>query len=183
MCVLCGPGRAQAIIDHTIDHPFTLEPGSDYACSECHQHVSVHPDKMEFLAKHRMDTIIRSGHQIMNIFGGDGPAFSYTVGRVVKDQPELLITGDLPDVVRAGILNVAAERDDLKPGLTNEIIDDFPVKIVEVLDPRKAGMFAALELGDITALQIIWPDAAGRFPGDAGYEYGDEAQPVYGVWA
>lgn len=185
MCVLCGPGRAQAVIDHTITHPFALEPESDHLCSECGEHLSVHPDKMEFLAKRQMDVIIEHGHQIMNIFGDEDPDFSYTVGRTVKDRPELVITGDLHPDQRATILNEVAAWDDehpLEPGLIQPDGFGVALKIVAV-DPSEAEMnIAVANFGDdVVALQVIWPDDQSRFPGDPGYAYGDAFQPVFGA--
>lgn len=47
MCAICDP----MIVDQRIQHPFVLEPDTNMECATCGRHMSVHPDKMEFLAK------------------------------------------------------------------------------------------------------------------------------------
>ena len=184
MCVLCGPDGAQSGVDHSIDHPFELKPEPDFKCSTCGEHVSVHPDKMEFLKKHEMDGIIRRGHVVRFIM--DDPAFAYSIGRTVKDRPELLVTGSLhPDTLQY-IINRVAELDDATPlsaGMDlDEVLEGYKVRLVRVGDLEEAQMFGvSRQFGtdDTSALQILWPDSEGRFPGEEGYEYGD-AQPVFG---
>lgn len=188
MCFNCGPDASDTVIDHSITHPFELTPNTDYECQTCGQHVSAHPDKMDFLAKHTMETIIQKGHQVMVIFGNDPvaePGFFYTVGRTVKDRPELLLTGSLPAEVGSYILNRVADLDDESPISAgqelDEVLDGYPVRVVQVRDLKEAAMYRVVDnfgTDDTTALQILWPDAEGRFPGEQGYIYGD-AQPVY----
>lgn len=182
MCVLCGPDGAAAVVDHSITHPFDLEPETDYRCSECGGHVSAHPDKLEFLAKHQMDTIIRKGHQIMSIFGDEPEAnFSYTVGRTVKDRPELLCTADMHPDQRGSLLNALAEWDDENPLVPGRLEGPFlcPILIVKI-DPDEGKMFAATSSfgDDVVAYQVVFPDEEDRFPHEPGYDF--VSQPVYG---
>lgn len=186
MCVECGgTGRpGDEVIDETIEHPFELKPETDHLCLTCDRHISVHPDKYDYLSKKTMDDIIAHGHQVRWVFG-EGPDFGYTIGRSVKDRPELLITGPLDPRVGQWVLNEAAAMDEKEPLYAgqeipaNELLNEHPVRIVEVKDLEAAEMFGVTEhFSDATALQIIWPDMEGRFPGDEGFAFAD-AQPVF----
>lgn len=145
--------------------------------------------------KDMMDRIIKHGHQVTIVFptkesiadGSMDYAFAYTIGRTMKDRPELLVTGSLPPEALGMILNETARVDDERPisagDSVDEVLDGYPVRIVRVTDPKTAGMTMALHYmgDDIDALQVLWPDSAGRFPGEPGFVYGDDAEPVFGA--
>lgn len=146
----------------------------------------------EEAAKKTMEQIIEYGHQVRFIFpdpDSDEPyQFWYTVGRSLKERPELLLTGPLPPKVGQFILNEAAALDDQSPLVPGQevaadtLLANYPCRIIAVGDMAEAEMFGALELdSDATALQIVWPDMKGRFPGERGYEYPKSAQPLFGV--
>jgi len=175
MCAMCGPDRAQLVIDHNINHPFELKVGSDMECLGCGRHVAVHPDKMEFLKKHEMETIIRFGHQV-RVVSGEHP-FAYSIGRTVRDRPEILVTGPLPPDMMGWMVNEVAKLDDdhpLSAGMeVSEILVGHPVRLVQVRDLDEAQMFGVTNnfgADDTSALQILWPDMQGRFPGDEGFD-------------
>lgn len=192
MCVQCGDSPADQVIDHSITHPFNPKPGDEWTyCQEpCGLHVSRHPDKMDFLAKRQMEAIIEQGHQVTVVFpsDSDGYPFAYSVGRCVAGRPELLVTGWLGAEMLGYIVNRVADIDnerveqgwpDIKDGdQLVDVLDGFPVKIMEVADLRLAQMYGvASNFGDdVPALQIVWPDSEGRFPGDEGCTLN---QPVY----
>ena len=185
MCVVCGPDRADMVVDHGIDHPFELKGDTDFECSTCGRHVSVHPDKMEFLAKWQMETISEHGHQVRGVFGEQGN-FAYSIGRTVKDRPELLVTGVLPLEVMQSIINNVAAQDDESPVRAGDELDEiiaggYTVRLVAVRDMDEAQMFGVTNnfgTDDTSALQILWPDSDGHFPGDPGYDT-DLLQPVF----
>jgi hypothetical protein len=184
MCALCGPDRAQLVIDHAIDHPFELEPDSDMDCLTCGRHVAVHPDKLEFLKKHEMDTIIEHGHQVRAVFGGEA-FFAYSIGRTVRDRPEILVTGPLPPNVAHWVVNRVAELDDqspLQPGQElDTVLEGYRVRLVAVRDLDEAQMFGVTNnfgTEDTSALQVVWPDSDGHFPDDPEYDI-TLAQPVF----
>lgn len=151
-------------------------------------------DEDQGLTKTSMETIIEHGHQVIGVFApgdetgdeDDFVPFSYTVGRSMKDRPELLITGPLPIGMQGVILNDLAAYDDehlLRPGTDlapNTILRGMPVRIVAA-DPVAAEMNQALHLfgDDITALQMLWPDKHGRLPGDPGFEIPEGVQPTF----
>lgn len=185
MCDMCGGDPGAQVIDHSIDHPFELEPDTDLDCKTCGQHISRHPDKMDYLAKREMEMIIKHGHEVRYIFDHEGqdPAFSYSIGRSVRDRPELLITGSLPPVMHQYIVNRVAELDDATPFSggeeLEEVLDGYPVRLVKVRDLEEAEMYGVTNnfgTDDTWALQILWPDEEGRFPGDPQFTFN---QPVY----
>lgn len=193
MCMLCGNNPSDQAIDHTIDHPFDLAPDTDHMCAECGVHVSAHPDKLEWLKKQEMEHIIDHGHQVRYIFGDDGPNFAYSVGRCAIDEskPEFLVYGDLPPEVMQYMVNRVAEIDDERRA-AGEFLDDgdvldtvlegYEVALVRVRDLDKAQMFGVTQqfsTANPWALQILWPDAEHRWPGDPDFTYGPDAQPVF----
>lgn len=188
MCVLCGNTPSDQVIDHTITHPFALKEGSDYECETCDQHLSRHPDKMEYLKKREMETIIEYGHQVRYVFPGpddDSTAFAYSMGRSVKDRPEILVTGQLPHKVMHYIVNRVADLDDereLSAGMelaAGEVLEGYPVRLVQVSDLEEAEMFGVTSnfgTDDTSALQVVWPDLEGRFPDEEGFTF---EQPIF----
>ena len=177
---------ACAAVDPTIEHGFVAKEGERWTCKLCERHVSVHPDKLLVMKQQEWDDIMTVGHQVRAIFGtAETPGFAYSVGRCVFGKSEILITGSLPPRTQMWLVNNAAElmdAGDLKVGEEcDKLMEGYSVRVVQVRDLEEAEMFGATNLDpNATAVQIIWPDAAGRFPGDTGYEYGDDAQPIYG---
>lgn len=102
------------------------------------------------------------------------PPFAYTVGLTQRfDHPELIVVGLKPDSMQF-VLNQCADRvkngTRLKAGARlDEVIDGFQVE-VRTLDPSLLHFlgYARWFHGDrpFEALQILWPDREGRFPGD-----------------
>lgn len=102
------------------------------------------------------------------------PPFAYTVGLTESfDHPELVVVGQRPEMMQF-MLNECADRvksgTRLQPGAQlDEVIEGFQVEI-RALDPallRFLG-YARWFHGErpFEALQILWPDQEGRFPGD-----------------
>jgi hypothetical protein len=50
MCAICNP----LVTDERIQHPFIPKVEANMECATCGRHVSVHPDKIEALAKRRV---------------------------------------------------------------------------------------------------------------------------------
>lgn len=172
MCDMCGSGQNE--------DTFTSAPGT--------------PERAEELRQRTKERIMEHGHEVRYIYGGDGPTdvpFFYSVGRSVFERPEILITGGLE--VRQGqmILNRIANLDrqgeiDLvefanhgQPVRVDPFLCDF--KFIWC-DPAAAEMTGAQVMANdeyVASVQLIWPDAAGRWPDEEGYEYGPDAQPLY----
>lgn len=117
------------------------------------------------------------GQHLFQIFGdGSDPGFTYTIGNVDRGLPELLLIGDFPSHIAAGLLNElgAKMREDGKPLVTG-LVDigwTVPVKV------RQAGPLARsrytiqvdqyLGHDSYNVLQIMVCDENGRYPGDVG---------------
>ncbi|SMH26464.1 DUF4262 domain-containing protein [Mesorhizobium australicum] len=120
------------------------------------------------------------GQHLFQIFGqGTAPGFTYTIGNADRGLPELLLIGDFPSRIAAGLLNElgAKMREDGKP-LATGLIDigwSIPVKI------RRTGPLARTRytiqvnryLGHdcYSVLQVMVCDENGRYPGDPGCDH------------
>jgi hypothetical protein len=104
------------------------------------------------------------------------PPFAYTVGLTEKGHPELALVA-LDDRLSGMILNAlgeaAVDGAHLEAGqrLEGLIGNDLSLQVLECPDPLRANLFSAYVDGDPpAALQIVWPDAQGRFPGEPGFD-------------
>jgi hypothetical protein len=107
--------------------------------------------------------------------------FSYTVGLTAAGLPELVISG-LPHETGGAILNDAARRhlaDEILPGATVDDIASVPFRAVDA--PLAEVNMARNLYGDdrVRAVQLVWPDAGGFYPGEPGWSLGDGVQPIY----
>ena len=125
------------------------------------------------------NTILEQGIQIIYVPDGD-PAYAYTIGRSLAKEPEFFITGLDADTMQR-LLSGAAQialNEDVKDGYVFEpgtLVMHFPIKAVAV-HPVESNLMQAVytfgnsedPTGGITALQLVWPDDQGRFPGEPG---------------
>jgi len=110
------------------------------------------------------------------------PAFAYTVGLHAEHQhPELLISGCHEHTGSVAALDQVAERvaDGLRLDRGEPVPDCLtgPARVAEVADPRRLEVAQAMEGGDdvlVPALQLVRPDARGRWPGEPGWSSPDE---------
>lgn len=123
-------------------------------------------------------TVDEYGLAIQGVGAGDGePMFAYTVGLARFRQPELIIFG-LPMRVAQGLLNDAGLRIvagtlNLAAGDTvHRLVADYPVRVLTVADSDEHLTVANALYGDdddpLPALQLVFPDAEGRFPWEPG---------------
>jgi hypothetical protein len=130
--------------------------------------------------------IAATGQSVIGVFGdGISPTFSYTIGRTDRGKPELIAVG-LPPATAQAIFN--SINDGMEPETVGEVIEgvaNFPLRLGAVSDAaideymvqavarqeRVAGPRPA-------ALQVVYPDPEGRYPGDEGYSLPPELQPV-----
>lgn len=106
------------------------------------------------------------------------PPFAYTVGLTKTFQhPELIVVGQKRELMHF-MLNECAYRvkDGLRltPGmLLDGVIEGFAVE-VRALDPKLLSFLGYArwfyEGRPFEALQVVWPDLTGRFPGDPAVE-------------
>ena len=128
-----------------------------------------------------IDEHIRAGgRHLMGVFGGEGPAFTYTIGHHLKGQPELLLVGPAPNYV-AGLLNHIGDSPDLMAQVAacrgGELLDaggKFPLKMLRVGPQAKAEYTVQATRfyghADYDVVQLVAPDKQGRFPGEADCE-------------
>lgn len=108
-----------------------------------------------------------------------GPGFAYTVGLTANGRPELVVSG-LGYEQGGAILNAAARRhlaDELRPGMVVEGIASVPFTVVAA-PHAEIGMVRNLYGDRAEAVQLVWPDRGGNYPGDPGWTLGD-GQPIY----
>lgn len=117
--------------------------------------------------------IAEHGWMIQGVGGGpDSPTFSYTIGLTEFGHPELLMVGLDPRTAQSLLNTMGATVKNLgraySPGdRVAEVIAGFDVLLRGPIDPVKAQLIQALNMyGEIDALQVLWPDAEGRFPGE-----------------
>jgi hypothetical protein len=112
--------------------------------------------------------------------------FAYTIGLHHRGLPELLISG-LPPRTAARVLNsmahmIVEDGTVLAPAMHIDYQDEFLLEVVEVEHPDVHLTFAVGLVGPhVRALQLVWADARGRWPWDAGWGSGRRRQPVLGV--
>lgn len=126
--------------------------------------------------------IAEHGWAVQGVGAGDGePAFAYTVGLVDQGRPELVMFG-LPMNVMHVLLNDLAASDLPAPGSLVHEVANMPLRL-DVVDPARSSEFltvaAAHARGTVDAVQVVWPDREGRFPGDPGFDVElGKAQPL-----
>lgn len=138
-----------------------------------------------------VETIVEHKVCIQAVGAGEKePAFAYTIGLQggveAPEHPEIIVFG-LPFSVAHTVLNdlaskVLEEGVTLSPGEErHDVFRGFPARFLEVKDSTEHLCVAnALfgEDGPIPALQLIFPDAEGRWPWDA--DSGVAAMPLLG---
>jgi len=130
-------------------------------------------------------TIERHGWMVMSVFGdARHPPWTYTIGLSRRcSHPELVVVG-LPSCCGSELLNRlgtrvdAGDRVDRLPGGATTV-EGAPYRLVPV-HPKQWGtdLFAAWlnyygtvgSVPDAAALQVVWADDAGRFPGDPEFD-------------
>ncbi|HUL60469.1 MAG TPA: DUF4262 domain-containing protein [Anaeromyxobacteraceae bacterium] len=125
------------------------------------------------------EAVAQYGWAVQMIPGeGDEPPFAYTVGLFKSyGHPEIITLGLRLEVLKA-MLNACGERvrrgEQLPVGTPFDgVLDDYPVALREVraIDSykRHVGYAGWFNQGwGFPLLQLVWPDKAGRFPGDRG---------------
>lgn len=130
--------------------------------------------------------------QLMYVFAdADRPSLAYTVGCVhLYGHPELIVLS-LGRTAACGLLHLLADR--IKGGAVfkaGDLIADaanFPLRIAAVPDQAVADVapaaarFARSRDEKPTALHVVYPDAAGRFPEEAAYDLPARAQDLAAV--
>jgi len=141
-----------------------------------------------------LDDVARVGWSDMAIFptkDEPGLPFNYTVGLCEMDHPEILVMGMDPKQMH-GLLSWVVEQIrngvNYQPNTYSEevLANGFHVAWVEVLDVHHEDFplnMATRLFGDISAIQLIWPDQKDRFPWHVSFDsrYKDR-QVLTGPW-
>ena len=144
--------------------------------------------KHEYEAK--IDKIIEErGQAVQAVFGGeDEIPFAYSVGRAEQDKAELISFTLHPSQLQYLIKEVSAAIDSgSAKGVAGELIqiEKFTVRLANAYGAQVTHMKQCpnrlARVGKepmFEALQIIWPDEAGKFPDEEGYQE-KLRQPIY----
>lgn len=111
--------------------------------------------------------------------------YAYTVGLTPSGRPELIVV-NLSFSMMQVILSEMAVRtragDGLSPGdRHSRIVQDYDLAVVGPADDDSYPVHIARAVypGAGPPVQVVWPDAAGRFPWQAGYDM-NQRQPLLG---
>ena len=126
--------------------------------------------------------VAQHGWHVVHIFADDqGPGYSFTVGLYLSwNHPELLIMGlpqdqlyaILAEAVRAIQQGQTFAHGSASDALVQSDCCRFAgIRVARSQDFLGYGIWFYQSLREpFPALQILWPDKAGRFPGDRGYD-------------
>ncbi len=133
--------------------------------------------------RNHIDTLIsRYGWMVMSVGGGAGEmGYAYTIGLTRQyAHPEVLVFG-LPFQVAHGILGslvtcIEAEGRPLPLRRPLREVASAPVQLIPILRAYRTGAYSFFNgarayygTNIVEAVQLVWPDTAGRFPWMPGF--------------
>jgi hypothetical protein len=146
-------------------------------------------DPIEAVLEQHRAIIDRVGWAVTMVGAGDRDrGFAYTVGLTALSAPEFVIAG-LPSGVMQNLLNDLAVRvvshgERFTSGQrVSGLIRGYDAIIVDGAKSSRLPTNIAYEIygaDAVTRQQVVWPDAAGRYPWDALYGYAAKVQPLIG---
>lgn len=115
--------------------------------------------------------------------------FAYTIGLTDAGLPELIISWPGQPGMARDLLNNAAGghlKDEIQHGQILDYVANIPSRAIAA-DPHKAEIQQAYNYVNdpdrvrdkIRLIQILWPDANGRFPDEDGYNFVDFPQEMW----
>lgn len=110
--------------------------------------------------------------------------FTYTIGLTAMGHPEVVVTGLPSESAHIYLNNVGSDVSDGKRYAAGDSTDEWtrpgaPVLFLAVDDT--SGLAAIEQVyGHVDALQLVWPDSAGRMPWDPGCTNPPHVQPLLG---
>lgn len=113
-------------------------------------------------------------------------SFLYTIGLTETwSHPELIVCGlshDLAYSVIAGVAHGVSEGESYaREGEYGNVLEGYKVEVRRVADRKREHLAVAWRYyggGSFEARQLVWPDAAHRFPWEPSYGYPPTLQPV-----
>lgn len=152
------------------------------------------PREMDHVDHKVSEDIKRTGWSDIGVFSNhveDDLPFNYTVGMAECDHPDFVIVG-MSNPQAHSVLGVVVHwvmhdgRRYQADELYDEIVMDYQVGFVKVDDPlaEPCPMNMTQRLyGFVDALQLVWPDADGRFPWHPECSKRVQStQPLLGTW-
>jgi hypothetical protein len=141
-----------------------------------------------------MEDIVEHGWSDIGVFPTKetpGLPFNYSVGLTEVPHPELLVIGlgnEQMHGVLANCYRLIQEGIRFQAGTySDKVLEGLQVAFVRVLDLRNEDFMMSMATrlyGErVSGLQVVWPDAQGRFPWQRGFdpEFRDR-QPLAGPW-
>lgn len=111
-------------------------------------------------------------------------AFSHTIGLTAFDHPEVVITGMPFEHAQTFLNNIGADVRDGKRfdhGMITEDLTEPGAPVVFLMVVEDEELVAVRQVyGRCAAVQMVWPDSAGRLPWVSGYNNAADAQPLLG---
>ena len=94
------------------------------------------------------------------------PGLAYTIGRTPRGEPELVVTGKLPDDARDLVEGALAGEEEPRAGGRCDLLPGPAVHVVRLSDPRVLTVAWALYGPQVRGLQLVWADSRGDWPWD-----------------
>lgn len=127
----------------------------------------------EFLA-HVRENIDQHGWHAQGVGARpDRPTYTYTVGLTAMGFEELVVVGLLPSQaheVLTGGVRLLQDGVGLHAGrIVQGLLEGLPIKTTDCSNEH-LNVARSVYGVEVMAVQLVWPDAAGRFPGEPGHD-------------
>jgi hypothetical protein len=153
--------------------------------------VSTLQDRTDAYNRLADETIARYGWMIQSVFPVDpgGVGFSYTVGLAGKGLPEFIVFGWDQGLAQSVLNHLALRAIGGEPFAADRelvgVLEGHTLRTYQVGDSSEHLTMSNARYrrgGDpVAALQLVWPDMAGRWPGDP--DCNITWQPLLGEWS
>jgi hypothetical protein len=137
-----------------------------------------HDERLQSYVTRCEGLIAEHGHMVQSVFPGSRtPGWAYTIGLSTAGTAELLVIGLPPDTATY-VLNSVAKRLATTPiadGVDMLELTNMPLRLrtlnADEVWPRMLVGRLVLQTPPREVRQVMWPDPAGRFPGDPAYRF------------
>ncbi len=146
------------------------------------QLISYREAVMDYLQQHVEPLIRRHGWMIQGVGGGEEElSYAYTIGLSQDGHPEILVFGLAQEVFHPMLNELAGRVVQGGQGLPlRHRIDDvatYPIQLIPIARPYRTHQYAFFNVARrfyrtviVNAVQLVWPDAMGRFPWEDGFD-------------
>lgn len=154
---------------------FPTTPGAP-VCWMCSNPESTFAD---YVLDQVQPVIDRSGWAVQAV-GGPVP-LAYTVGLTAAGGPELVVSGKDPEAAYDLLDAALAGEEPLRHGRRCDLMAGPALLVLRVARVERLEVARFLYGGALTALQLVWADALGRWPWE--HPPGRAGQELLGPWA